>query len=99
MAAKQKANASALLQLRKQSRSGVQIGFVAIGRICPDRIVDDLSGLFGVHVERCFHTVDLLPRIAVAAMADGGRFCGSIVLVVENTAKGGCGIDLSMRGE
>ena len=46
-----------------------------------------------------FHEVGVLANLTVTAVADGGRFIGPAVLVFENAAKSGSGIDLRVRGE
>jgi hypothetical protein len=78
---------------------GVQVGRVGIGGIGPDCFIDNLGRFFRVHVKSGFHAVGLLTDFAVAAMANRGRFGGSAVLVFENAAKRGGGVDLSVRSE
>ena len=97
--AEQQPDAGAVAQLRQQRSGGVQVGSVGIGRIGPDCFIDNLCRFFRVHVESGFQSVGLLAGLAVAAMANRGRFGGPAVLVFENAPERGRGIDLSVGSE
>ena len=96
---KQQPDAGAVAQLGQKRGGGVQIGNVGIGRVGPDRFIDNLCRLFSVHMESSFQAVGLLAGLAVAAMANRGRFGGPAVLVFENTPERGRGIDLRVGSE
>src|SRR5260370_37238318 len=95
----QQPDAGAVAQLRQQRRGGVQVSSIGVGRLGPDRFIDNLCRFFRVHVESSFQSVGLLAGLAVAAMANRGRFGGPAMLVLENAPERGCGVDLSGGSE
>jgi hypothetical protein len=99
MAAKQQADSGASSQLGEQGRGGIKVRLVAVGRVGPNRIINNFRGLFVVHMQSGFQAVGLLARIAIAAMAYRSGFSRPGVLMIENTAEGGFGIDLGMRSK
>ena len=97
--AEQEADAGAFAQLREQCVGGIQVSGAGIGCVGPDCFIDNLRRFFRIHVEGGFQTIGLLTHLAVAAMADRGRFGGSAVLVGENAAERGRRVDLNVGSE
>ena len=95
----QKADAGPFAQLGQQSSRSVQVSSIGVGRVGPHRFIDDLCGFLRVNVQRSFHEVGLLADLTVAGVANGSGFRSSAVLVLEDAAERGCGIDLSVRSE
>ena len=83
----------------EQRVGGIQVGGIGIGSVGPNRFIDNLRRFFRVHVESGLHAVGLLTRLAVAGVANCGRFRGPGVLMFKNAPERGRGVDLSVGGK